>query len=79
MFGGGGDSLISATKVAAGFTNTVNRSVVDAAFVQVLGSSKIPVPSFNFPSIASLAAKLDISQAQSVLKGLQATQLTTLG
>lgn len=79
LFGGGGDSLISATKVAAGFTNTVNRSVVDAAFVQVLGSSKIPVPSFNFPSIASLAAKLDISQAQSVLKGLQATQLTTLG
>jgi hypothetical protein len=86
LFGGGGDSLISATKVAAGFTNTVNRSVVDAAFVQVLGSSKIPVPLFNFPSVASLASKLDISQAQSVLQGLplggigqsQITQLITL-
>jgi hypothetical protein len=70
LFGGGGDSLVSATKVAAGFTNTVNRSVVDAAFVRVLGSSKIPVPSFDFPSIASLANKLDVSQAQSVLKSL---------
>jgi hypothetical protein len=67
LFGGGGD-LVSGTKVAAGFTNTVNRKTVDAAVVRVLGNDKIPAPQFEFPSLASFADKLDISLATNFLR-----------
>jgi hypothetical protein len=67
LFGGGGD-LVSGTKIAAGFTNTVNRKTVDAAVVRVLGNDKIPVPTFEFPSLASIGDKLDISLATNFLK-----------
>jgi hypothetical protein len=70
MFGGGGD-LVSGTKVAAGFTNTVNRKTVDAAVVRVLGNDKIPVPQFEFPSLASIGDKLDISLANNFLNGIR--------
>ena len=88
-----GDSLVSNVQKAAGFANTVNRATVDTAFTKILGSAKIPVPSFgaDLPNSASIGAALDISKAQSVLKGLpgqatnfggisqsQATQLITL-
>jgi hypothetical protein len=64
------DALVSATKVAPGFSNTVNRQTVDAAVTRILGNGKIPPPSFEFPSISSLAAALDISAAQAKLNEL---------
>ena len=67
LFGGGGD-LVSGTAVAAGFNNTVNRATVDSAFARVIGSSKIPLPTFQYPSLASLAPRLDIQQAQNFLQ-----------
>ena len=66
-----GDSLISNVQKAAGFANTVNRATVDVAFTKVLGSSKIPVPTFGVPDSASIGAALDITKAQSMLKNLQ--------
>jgi hypothetical protein len=68
-----GDSLVSNVQKAAGFANTVNRASVDTAFTKILGSSKIPVPSFgaDLPSSASIGAALDISKAQAALKNLQ--------
>lgn len=78
VFGGGGD-LVSGTKVAAAFNNTVNRKTVDAAFTRALGSAKIPTPNFEFPSPASLGAKLDVAQAQNILKNLQSQAGSALG
>jgi hypothetical protein len=68
-----GDSLVSNVQKAAGFANTVNRATVDTAFTKILGSAKIPVPSFgaDLPDSASIGAALDIGKAQSVLKNLQ--------
>lgn len=68
-----GDSLVSNVQKAAGFANTVNRATVDTAFTKILGSAKIPTPSFGaeLPSSASIGAALDISKAQAALKGLQ--------
>ena len=67
-----GDSLVSNVQKAAGFANTVNRATVDTAFTKILGSAKIPTPSFGaeLPSSASIGAALDISKAQGVLKNL---------
>jgi hypothetical protein len=67
LFGGGGD-LVSGTAAAGGFNNTINRATVDAAFARVVGSSKIPLPTFQYPSLASLAPRLDIQQAQKFLE-----------
>jgi hypothetical protein len=68
-----GDSLVSNVQKAAGFANTVNRASVDTAVTKILGSDKIPVPSFgaDLPSSASIGAALDISKAQAALKNLQ--------
>ena len=68
---GQGDSLIASVQKAAGFANTINRASVDVAFTKILGSAKIPTPSFGAPSSSSIAAALDISKAQSVLSDLQ--------
>ena len=70
LFGGGGDSLVSSTQVAAGYSNTVNRATVDAAFVKILGNPKIPQPSFDYPSknSISLGASSDITYAQEQLQ-----------
>jgi hypothetical protein len=78
LFGGGGD-LVSGTKVAAGFSNTVNRATVDAAWVRTAGSSKIPVPVFQYPSLASLAPRLDIQQAQNFLRSQLSSVSGTFG
>ena len=67
LFGGGGD-LVSGTQVAAGFSNTVNRKTVDLAVSKVIGNSKIPTPRFEYPSLASLAPRLDIQQAFNFLR-----------
>ena len=64
------DSLVSATKVAAGFSNTVNRQTVDAAVSRLIGNSKIPTPSFEFPSKLTAGINADIALAQSKLKEL---------
>lgn len=75
LFGGGGDSLVSSTQVAAGYTNTVNRSTVDSAFFKILGSSKIPRPTFDYPSTQSksLDASTDIAYAETQLQDLSPT------
>ena len=84
LFSGGGGNLVSGTQIAAGFNNTVKRSTVDSAVTRILGNSKIPTPSFEFPSPSVLAERVDITQAQNILQGLkqqgsqalnQATQL----
>ena len=64
------DSLVSATKVAAGFSNTVNRQTVDAAVSRILGNPKIPAPSFEFPSELTKGINADIALAQTKLKEL---------
>lgn len=69
IFGGGGD-LVSGTQVAGGFNNTVNRKTVDAAFTRILGSSKIPAPIYEYPSLPSISSRQDIAQAQSILSGM---------
>jgi hypothetical protein len=85
LFGGGGDSLVSSTQVAAGYSNTVNRATVDSAFTRIIGNPKIPTTIFDYPSprSPSLNASADISAAQSFLSSLgisqsQATSLITL-
>ena len=65
------DSLVSATKVAAGFSNTVNRQTVDAAVQRILGNAKIPTPSFEFPSELTAGINADILQAQKKLSELK--------
>jgi hypothetical protein len=64
------DSLVSPTKVAAGYSNTVNRSVVDAATTRILGDAKIPIPQFQYPSPGALNVGADINFAQNALKSL---------
>jgi hypothetical protein len=68
-----GQGLVAGVEKAAGFANTVNRATVDTAFTKILGSAKIPVPSFgaDLPSSASIGAALDISKAQAALTNLQ--------
>ena len=78
LFGGGGD-LVSGTQVAGGFNNTVNRATVDAAFARVVGSDKVPLPTFQYPSLASLAPRLDIQQAQNFLRNLPSSTSPTFG
>lgn len=78
LFGGGGD-LVSGTTVAAGFNNTVNRATVDAAFARIVGSNKVPLPVFQYPSASSLAPRLDIQLAQNFLKNLSGAGRTTGG
>jgi hypothetical protein len=71
LFSSGGGTLVSGTQIAAGFNNTVKRSTVDSAVTRILGNSKIPTPSFEFPSPSVLAERLDITQAQNILQGLR--------
>jgi hypothetical protein len=68
---GQADSLVASVQQAAGFTNTVNRATVDVAMTKIFGSAKIPTPSFGVPDSASIAAALDISKAQAIVKNLQ--------
>lgn len=71
-FGGfSSDSLVSATKVAAGFSNTVNRQTVDAAVNRIIGNAKVPTPSFEFPSNLTAGINADIAQAQQKLSELK--------
>jgi len=67
----GGGGLAGPTKQAAGFSNTVNRSTLDAAVVKILGNSKIPTPIYTVSTAKSQAASTNITQANNVLAGLQ--------
>ena len=73
IFGGGAGDLVAKVQTAAGFTNTTNRATLDVAFVKILGSSKIPVPSFEAPSAnsLSLSSLADISSAATILQNLK--------
>jgi hypothetical protein len=71
-FSGGGD-LVSGTQLAAGFSNTVNRSTVNAAVARIVGNDKIPLPQFEFPSPEVLASNLNIKQAQNILNNIRGT------
>jgi len=79
LFGGGGGDLVSGTAVAGGFNNTVNRATVDAAFARVVGSDKVPLPIFQYPSLAALAPRLDIQQAQNFLRNQSGERRDTFG
>jgi hypothetical protein len=68
-FSSGG--LDGGTSVAGAFSNTVDRSKLDAAAVRIIGSNKITPPSYDLPSFSSLGASADINFAQSILGGLQ--------
>ena len=73
IFGGGAGDLVAKVQTAAGFTNTTNRGTLDVAFVKILGSSKIPLPSFEAPSANSLSSSslADISSAATILQNLK--------
>jgi hypothetical protein len=69
-------SMVAGIQPAAGYTNTVDRAVVDAAVDRVIGSPLIAPPTFGLPSPDSLgitaditAAKKALAQAQSAAQG----------
>jgi len=66
-------SLVAGVKKAAAFSNTVDRTTVDAAITRVIGSDKIPSPKFELPNLASLGVTQDIAKAQEIIKQAQAT------
>ena len=64
--------LISRVQPAAAFSNTVNRSTLDAAVNRVIGSPLIAPPMYALPSIKSLGISADISAAIRILAQAQA-------
>ena len=52
---------------AAGFTGTINRTTVNAAFVKLVGSNKIPVPTFSPQAIDTAALSSAADRAKSIL------------
>jgi hypothetical protein len=62
---GGGNPLQTGVQSPRGFSNTVNRSVIDASFNKIIGNPKIPANIFANPSLG-----IDIRT--------QATQLSTI-
>lgn len=62
---GGGNPLQTGVQTPRGFSNTVNRSVIDASFNSIIGNNKIPSNIFANPSLG-----IDIRT--------QATQLSTI-
>ena len=73
LLGGTKDPLVAATSPGPGFNNTVNRATLDTATTRILGSDKIPTPSFDYPDPNSPSAKaaLDIDYAKTKLQELQ--------
>jgi hypothetical protein len=73
LFGGGGDGLVSSTQVAAGYSNTVNRGTLDVATQKIIGSAKVPLPIFEYPSPGSISlnASKDILAASNILQNLK--------
>jgi hypothetical protein len=81
LFKGGVGDLVAKVETAAGYTNTVNRGTLDVAFSKILGSSKIPLPSFELPSVNSISlnALTDVSAASKILQNLKSQGGTLLG
>ena len=77
---GGGDGLTSATQIAAGYSNTVNRATVDVAMTKIIGSSKVPPLIYDFPSpnSISLNASSDITAAANILQNLKSQGVSLL-
>jgi len=77
---GGGDGLTSATQVAAGYSNTVNRATVDVAMTKIIGSSKVPPLIYDFPSAYSISlnASSDITAATNILQNLKSQGVSLL-
>lgn len=71
------NGLVSQVKSAAAFAGTVNRATVDGAVNRILGSDKIPIPTFSPPSPEALSNLADINKAKAVLKDIQ-TQAGTV-
>jgi hypothetical protein len=80
LFGGGGDELVSSTQVAAGYSNTVNRGTLDVALLKIIGSPKVPLPIFEYPSPGSISlnANKDILAASNILQNLRGLGGTVL-
>lgn len=78
LFGGGGD-LVSGTTVAGGYNNTVNRRTLDSATGRIIGSNKVPLPTYQYPSLAALGPRLDIQQALNFLQGQSRSSGSTFG
>jgi hypothetical protein len=66
-------SLVAGVKKAAAFANTVDRSTVDTAVTRVIGSEKIPSPTYELPNKLAEGIKQDLAKAQEVLKTAQQT------
>ena len=71
--------LVSGEQPAAGFTNTVNRSTLDAAVVRVIGADKISPPTYEIPSAESLGVSADIAQAKAFLAQAQSAVSGAIG
>ena len=73
IFKGGVGDLVAKVETAAGFTNTVNRGTLDVAFSKIIGSSKVPLPAFELPSVNSISlnALTDVSAASNILQNLK--------
>ena len=61
-------TVVSGVAPAAAFANTINRQTVDLATAKIIGSNKIPTPSFGGISIDDTIGDLP-AQASSLLKG----------
>jgi len=59
--------LVSGVRPSPGFTNTVNRSTIDASVIRVIGSPLITPPVYGLPSNKSLGVVADINAAQNIL------------
>ena len=82
-FGGGGggggfsfsgiNTLDSKVQPIPAYTNTVNRAAIDVATAKIIGSDKIPGPSFGpvVPQSPSVAAALDIAKGKLELASLR--------
>jgi hypothetical protein len=80
-FGGGGgggfsfsgiNTLDSKVQPIPAYTNTVNRAAIDIATAKIIGSDKIPGPSFGpvVPQSPSVAAALDVAKGRTELGSL---------
>jgi hypothetical protein len=69
---GGGNPLQTGVQTPRGYSNTVNRSVIDASFNSIIGTSKIPANIFTNPTLGvdvrTEAAQLStVNQSASIL------------
>ncbi len=62
-------SALAGVIPAAGFTGTINRTTVNAAFVKLVGSNKIPVPTFSPQATDTSSLETAAQQAKSLLSG----------